>query len=132
RECSAMSTTVLRWFGILLPVAILSGDVVGATPARAGGGCLDGLTSAAGDTVELRSGCFEPSVLHVAAGTRVTWTNRDPGAHAVTGVGRSFGDYEQFGTDEAISIAFAEAGTYPYFCVLHPAMVGAVVVDEGT
>jgi plastocyanin len=32
-------------------------------------------------------------------------------------------------TDETFSYTFAKAGTYPYYCSVHPKMTGQVVVQ---
>jgi hypothetical protein len=62
----------------------------------------------------------------------VTWTNRDKVEHTVTGVGREWGDYEPMMEGGTANNRFDKAGVYPYFCVFHPGMVGAVVVDAST
>ena len=79
----------------------------------------------------LEKRCFEPTVVRVDAGQTVTFTNKDPDAHAVTGVANSWGTYDELGQGDTVSYQFDEAGVFPYFCVLHPSMVGAVVVGDG-
>jgi hypothetical protein len=75
--------------------------------------------------------CFAPAVVHVTPGQTVTWTNAEWVEHTVTGVARSFGDYESLAKDRSVSHRFDQAGTFPYFCAFHPGMVGAVVVGDG-
>jgi len=100
--------------------------------AEAGGGChADGMSDAAGTEVRMEGACFTPTVLRVQPGDRVTWTNYDSFAHAVTGAGRTFGDYAELGEGQAVSHELPAAGVYPYFCNLHPGMIGAVVVGDG-
>ena len=53
-----------------------------------------------------------------------------PAAH-ITGAANSFGDYEEFFQGQSVTHTFAKSGVYPYVCVLHPTMVGAVVVGDG-
>jgi plastocyanin len=104
----------------------------GGAPADAGGGChSDELTDKRGVEVALEKRCFEPTVVRVDAGQTVTFTNKDPDAHAVTGVANSWGNYDELGQGDSVSYQFDEAGVFPYFCVLHPSMVGAVVVGDG-
>ena len=72
---------------------------------------------------------FSPATLTVAAGTTVTWTNRDDIPHTVV----STDDPKVFkskvlDTDEKFTFTFSKAGTYPYFCSVHPKMTGTVVV----
>ena len=71
---------------------------------------------------------FSPAVLHVPAGTTVTWTNHDDIPHTVVETGRKFKS-KALDTDDTFSYTFAEPGTYEYFCGLHPKMTGKVIVD---
>jgi plastocyanin len=54
--------------------------------------------------------------------------NRDDVAHTVTGVRNTFGDYNELLKDDTFAHTFEAEGVFPYFCVVHPSMVGAVVV----
>lgn len=103
-------------------------------PAGAGGGCHRnfelGQTESTGTTVEMGKNCFAPTVVRVAPGAEVTWVNRDPIAHRVDGIGWSVQDDVAPGA--TVTQRFETAGTYPYVCVLHPGMFGAVVVGDGT
>ena len=80
--------------------------------------------------VKIDNFTFGPTTLTVAAGTTVTWTNRDDIPHTVV----STDDPKAFkskvlDTDEKFSYTFAKLGTYPYFCSIHPKMTGKVVVQ---
>jgi len=97
-----------------------------------GGGCHGGRTEVAGTTVDMAGNCFQQTVLHVSSGQTVTWTNRESVQHTVTGVGGEWGSYEPVDFGATLTNAFDDAGVYPYFCLLHPGMVGAVVVDGGS
>jgi plastocyanin len=75
--------------------------------------------------------CFQPEVVRVAPGTTVTWENPDTGIpHGVTGSNLVFGDYTQLSEGTSVSHTFDEPGVFPYFCYLHPGMVGTIIVDE--
>jgi plastocyanin len=79
--------------------------------------------------VKIDNFSFAPATLAVAVGTTVTWTNRDDIPHTVV----STEDPKAFkskvlDTDEKFSYTFTKAGTYPYFCSVHPKMTGSVVV----
>jgi plastocyanin len=85
--------------------------------------------SAAPAEVKIDNFSFGPATLTVAAGTTVTWTNRDDIPHTVV----STDDPKAFrskvlDTDEKFSYTFTKAGTFPYFCSVHPKMTGTVVV----
>jgi plastocyanin len=114
-----------------LVVGILS---LGGAPASAGGGCFHGVppSDGTGDNVEMTANCFEATVLHVDPGTRVSWVNRDPYAHTVTGVGGTWGDYTEIPHGGSVSYRFDANGVYLYSCLIHPGMVGAVVVGDGS
>jgi len=71
---------------------------------------------------------FTPPTLTVQQGTKVTWTNRDDIPHNIVRSEQKFKS-KPLDTDDAYSFTFTEAGTYQYFCGLHPKMVGKVVVE---
>ena len=65
--------------------------------------------------------------IEVAAGTTVTWTNRDDVPHTVASSTKVFKS-PPLDTGEAFSYTFTQPGTYEYFCSLHPRMTGKIVV----
>jgi amicyanin len=72
---------------------------------------------------------FDPRELTIAAGTRVTWINRDDVPHTATSTARSKAfDSKTLDTDQQFSHVFTTAGTYEYFCAVHPHMRGKIVV----
>jgi len=71
---------------------------------------------------------FGPAELTVPVGTTVTWTNRDDIPHTVVNTDKVFKS-KVLDTDETFSFTFDKAGTYPYFCSIHPKMTGKVVVQ---
>ena len=71
---------------------------------------------------------FGPAELTVPAGTTVTWTNRDDIPHTVRSTDGTFKS-KVLDTDEKFSFTFNKAGTYPYFCSLHPKMTAKVIVQ---
>lgn len=80
--------------------------------------------------VKIDNFSFGPSALNVSVGTTVTWTNRDDIPHTVV----SADDPKVFkskvlDTDEKFSFTFTKAGTYPYFCSIHPKMTAKVIVQ---
>lgn len=80
--------------------------------------------------VKIDNFSFGPASLAVAVGTTVTWTNRDDIPHTVV----STDDAKTFkskvlDTDEKFSFTFSKAGTYLYFCSIHPKMTGKVIVQ---
>jgi plastocyanin len=78
--------------------------------------------------VKIDNFSFGPVDLTVPAGTTVTWTNRDDIPHTVVSTDKIFKS-KVMDTDEKFSYTFAKAGTFPYFCSIHPKMTGKVVVQ---
>jgi plastocyanin len=73
---------------------------------------------------------FGPATLTVPRGTTVTWTNKDDDPHTVV----SDSDPKLFksgalDTDDTFTFTFNDAGTFKYFCTIHPRMQGTVIVQ---
>lgn len=83
---------------------------------------------AMGTEVKIDNFSFGPAAITVAAGTTVTWTNRDDIPHTVVSDDKVFKS-KVLDTDEKFSYTFAKPGTYPYFCSVHPKMTGKVIVQ---
>jgi amicyanin len=78
--------------------------------------------------VKIDNFSFGPAELTVRVGTTVKWTNRDDIPHTVVSTDKVFKS-KVLDTDETFSFTFSEAGTFPYFCSIHPKMTGKVVVQ---
>jgi plastocyanin len=83
--------------------------------------------AAAAQEVKIDNFSFGPATITVAAGTTVTWTNRDDIPHTVVSTGAF--KSKAMDRDEKFSYTFAKPGTYSYFCSIHPKMTGKVVVQ---
>jgi plastocyanin len=120
-------------------LAVLSVVAIGAS--------TDNNVFAQGDKVQvsivpgsstLTDNAYSPNPVEVAVGQTVVWTNDDTAFHTVTSgtVGapdQKFDSGLQGPTalttkGKTFEHTFDAAGEYPYFCTLHPAMVGTVVV----
>lgn len=77
--------------------------------------------------------CYLPYEINVAIGATVSWSNDDSAAHTVTsgtvtaGITDVF-DSSLFMAGSVYEFTFDEAGTYDYFCMVHPWMTGIVNV----
>jgi len=85
---------------------------------------------------ETRS-CYDPYRITVEKHSTITWINVDTAAHTVTSgtpTGGPDGTFDSslFMAGATFSHKFEEAGTYDYFCMIHPWMVGEVVVKGTT
>ena len=121
-----------RTLGIGVTLFVACGAAwIGIQPALAGGGCYGSPpTDEAGRRVAIVENCFQATVLRVDPGTTVTWTNQDSYAHTVTGVGGLWGTADSIKPNASVSFPFPDAGVYVYACLIHPGMVGAVVVGN--
>jgi plastocyanin len=72
---------------------------------------------------------FSPSSLSVSAGTTVKWTNQDAVVHTVTSVPAGLFDSGSIPKGGTFSYTFSTAGTYNYYCAIHPSMLGVVIVQ---
>jgi plastocyanin len=84
--------------------------------------------SATSAAVNIDNFVFGPQTITVPVGATVTWTNKDDIPHtsvSTEGVFKS----KVLDTDEKFSYTFTKAGTYPYYCTIHPKMTGKVVVQ---
>jgi hypothetical protein len=80
--------------------------------------------------------CFTPYTASIRTGGEITWFNEDTAAHTVTSGNPTDGsdgvfDSSLFGPGKTFSHKFDEAGTFNYFCMVHPWMTGVVVVGDG-
>ena len=71
---------------------------------------------------------FSPATITVTAGTTITWTNKDGVAHTVTSNSALF-DSGAINTNGTYSHLFSTAGTFPYYCMVHPTMTASVIVN---
>jgi plastocyanin len=81
--------------------------------------------------VKIDNFTFAPQRLTVKAGTTVTWINEDDIPHTVAATGKAFRS-KVLDTDDKFSFTFTTAGSYEYFCSLHPHMTGTIVVEAAT
>ena len=118
---------------LLLSLSIACCWGVLSVPAAAGGGCHEAPRpfDARTQVVAMEDYCFSPAVVRIEPKQSITWVNRDMDAHTVTGVGGTWGRYDELGHGRRVTSSFSSAGVYPYFCALHPGMVGAGVVGDG-
>ena len=105
-----------------LVVALLLGPVIGAMLAFGAVAAQD-----ATDVITIDNFTFSPKELRVAVGTTVKWVNHDDIPHTIVEKKTTFRS-KALDTDDSYSFTFTSAGTFDYFCGLHPHMVGQVIV----
>ena len=72
---------------------------------------------------------FAPATLTVPVGTTVTWVNQDDIPHNIRSSEGNILKSPVMDTDQKFSYTFTKAGTYPYYCGIHPKMTGKVIVQ---
>jgi plastocyanin len=125
-----MSRRRLR--ALVLVLMALAAVALAAPPAAAGGGggCHRPPSEGRGDTLTLTELCFSPTVLRVPPGTRVTIVNRDQLDHPLSRPGGAWS--WAGGARDRTAVRLEASGVYPFFCYVHPGMVGVVVVGDGS
>lgn len=108
-------------FTVLLAVAALA-FMAGPTRARSEE------TKAQGMEVRVDNFTFSPETLTVKANSKVTWVNKDDIPHVIASTDGLFKS-KALDTDQDYSYTFTKAGTYSYYCAIHPKMVGKIVVQ---
>ncbi len=86
-------------------------------------------TAVATSAVSIESFEFKPAVITVPVGTTVTWTNKDVEQHTVTARDKTFNS-DAIAGDKTFTFTFSKAGSFDYFCLIHPHMTGTVVVTD--
>jgi nitrite reductase (NO-forming) len=109
----------------------MSGNMTGNTTSASGG---NSVTISPGSSVPSNGKFFVPDTLTVSKGTTVTWTNDDSTLHTVTSGSAESGnsgtefDSSYLAAGKTFQHQFGTAGTFDYYCTLHPYMKGKVVV----
>jgi amicyanin len=111
---------------VILMIVMMSG----ATGGMMGGGSNPADEAAVEGVTQVRQQdfAFAPAHIAVAAGSTVTWTNRDGVGHTVTSNGGGELQSPLLGQTETFSHTFNEPGQYRYYCEPHPFMRGLVTV----
>ncbi|MEM3095086.1 MAG: plastocyanin/azurin family copper-binding protein [Nitrososphaera sp.] len=134
-----MDSKIAVAVGLAAVLAAVLAPISTLAPAFAAEIAADVTTASSSKTTD----AYSPNPLNINVGDTVTWTNRDSTAHTVTsgtGVndpnkGKAFDSSPNFNPllvpQGTFSHTFTEAGEFPYFCALHPNMVGTVVVSAG-
>jgi plastocyanin len=97
-----------------------------------------GLAGAAASSGQVKAGAktfvvsmqitgFEPQILNVASGDRVTWVNKDLFPHTATADDKTF-DSHSIAPTGMWTFVSGKPGTYAYTCIFHTTMKGTIRV----
>lgn len=131
-----MTRRILLAARLLAIPALLAFGSFGAPAVSAGNPCFHDFTmppatTEAGTEVKLLSCAFAPTVTQVAVGAKVTFFNGPDFTHLITGANQEWGSPDvELQPGQTISYTFDTAGIYPFACILHPGMSGAIVVGD--
>jgi plastocyanin len=108
------------------------GGMMGNMGGMMGSGRDSSLDSArqgsANETVVIKDFAYSPGNLQVPVGAKVTWTNRDSAPHSATAKDGSW-DTGVLREGQSATLTFDRAGTYDYYCSIHPTMKAKLVVQ---
>lgn len=118
---------------LILTAAVLS-TLAGILPQKSYAANVD--ATVVSGASNLADKAFSPNPIQAAVGDTVTWTNKDTTLHTVTSgktptPDNTFDSQYTLAPGKTFSYTFNTAGTFDYFCKLHPTMVGTVVVGGG-
>ena len=130
-----MKMSTLSSLLVLMSVASMIAIAPSAFAMDHGGATVTNAPGSSTPGCEETDSCFIPSTVTIEEGGTVTWENTDNAAHTATS-GTPGGDDVGAVWDSSLmmvngsySFTFDSAGTYPYFCMVHPWMAGTVVVE---
>ncbi len=96
----------------------------------------DSTSSSSGDPpaneIWIENNAFRPSSKTIAAGTTITWVNKDNINHTATsGSGSPTGVFDSgtLGNGQSFSFKFDSVNTFGYYCKVHPSMRGTIIVQ---
>jgi len=124
-----MKTHAISSFFVLF--AIVAG--IAAAPAAFADVTVSAPAGSSVPGCEETNECFIDADISIDVGDTVTWSNDDTAAHTVTSGSAADGpdgnfDSSLFMAGTTFDVTFDEEGTFPYFCMVHPWMVGTVTV----
>jgi plastocyanin len=79
-------------------------------------------------TVTIEGFAFAPATLTISEGDTVTFVNQDGAPHTATANNGAF-DTGRLSRGQEASLTFTAAGTFDYFCEVHPNMTATIVVE---
>jgi len=125
-----MKITTLTSLFVLLSVV----SMVAIAPSAFADVTVTNAIGSATPGCEDTNACFIPNPVTIDIGDTVTWENVDNAAHTVTSGSPADGPDGVFDSSlimaggASFSHTFDAAGTYDYFCMVHPWMSGVVIV----
>jgi plastocyanin len=86
-------------------------------------------TSEDGDGVAIKDFAFGPDELFVSVGETVRWTNDEDGVGHTTTSDDGVWQSGTLNPGDTFEHTFDDAGTFTYFCSIHPSMTATITVE---
>lgn len=80
-------------------------------------------------SIGIASFAFGPDTITIPVGTTVTWINDEDSVDHTTTSDDALWDSGTLKPGDQFSFTFEDAGTFAYFCNIHPSMTGMIVVE---
>jgi plastocyanin len=80
------------------------------------------------DSTNLGNKSYHPNPILIQMKSNVVWTNNDIVPHSVTAIEGEF-DSGIMNAGDVFKHFFDKVNSYDYYCMLHPSMVGKVIVE---
>lgn len=132
---SVLGIAEVKLLGIAGALAVVDDTLSGAPPVvnavsrdRADGRQGDSAPALGPGEVAISNFQFTPTPQSINAGQSVTWINRDDAPHVIASRNGYFTASRALDTNERFVAVFPQAGTYDYYCALHPHMQGRIIV----
>jgi plastocyanin len=110
------------------PASAAPASPASASAPAAGAACAPSDT-AGSVAVKIANFAFDPATVTAKVGDTITWTNMDSTGHTATIKDNGACTTPTLAKDATGSITFSQAGTYDFFCKIHPTMTGTITVS---
>ena len=101
-----------------------------ASESAAAGGAACAPSTETGTVTGTMSGfAFNPAAITASAGDVITWTNNDSAGHTATVKSDPTCTTDTLASGASGSIVFNTAGSYEFFCKIHPNMTGTIEIS---
>jgi 3',5'-cyclic-AMP phosphodiesterase len=114
--------------GAVSAPVMAAGEAGARASAMAAGGAGAAKASDGARQIDIDNFAFNPKTLEVKAGQSVTWTNHDDVPHRIQSANDKFPPSTVLDTKALYTVTLTAGGEYPYFCSLHPTMIGTIIV----
>ncbi len=114
---------------VIFPTSRPAALLVAIAIAVAGGMAASRTDAAEPVRIEITKFAFSPQEITVPVGATIVWVNHDETPHTIAAGDQAFVS-KALDTDDRYEHTFDHEGDVPYFCTVHPFMVGTIHVRK--